>query len=241
MKSFCQVFSTICDLCSAGQFLKNEIFTIIFHEMSFGRRESRGTIHEKHGVFKRFSKMWFGGEESRGDGGLAGERRHPPQSRLPQTCLLALSLDALSFLQTSLLVHPRLPSSVLLIPFSTPSPHSLASPSSFFSTLLPHPSHLSALVALVLVPPRPHYPGPALVVPLASPLHPLLPSSPRVARALTLPSLNPFCPQVLQILLPCTFCRVPLPPLPSPLLIGFHRLLLFIKKHHHHHQHPNRH
>ena len=78
-------------------------------------------------------------------------------SPLPQTCLLALSLDALSFVQTSLLVHPRLPSSVLpssfvLIPFSTPLPHSLASPSSFFRPLLPRPSHLSYLVALVLVP-----------------------------------------------------------------------------------------
>ena len=114
-----------------------------------GGESREGRFMKKLGFSNVFR---FGGEESRGDGGLAGERRNPPQSRLPQSCLLALSLDALSFLQTSLLVHPRLPSSVLLIPFSTPSPPALESPSSSFSPFFPHPSHLSALVALVLVP-----------------------------------------------------------------------------------------
>ena len=196
-------------------------------------------------VFRNF------GSKGKSRGGTVAwrERGEILLSPIPQTCLLALSLDTLSFVQTSLLVHPRLPSSVLtssfvLIPFSTPLPHSLTSLSSFFRPLLPRP---------------PTYPtwlpsSSSRVSSCSSPLSwscsccsswfsssssPPLVSS---CHSCSYPFLTqPLLPLVLPILPPCTFCRVPLPPLPSPLLIGFHRLLLFIHKHHHHHQHPNRH
>ena len=65
MESFCQVFSTIYDLCSAGTIHEKLRFSQLFLKMWFGRRESRGTIHEKTWVSSVFRK--FGSEgKSRG-------------------------------------------------------------------------------------------------------------------------------------------------------------------------------
>ena len=153
-------------------------FSQLFLKMWFGRRESRGTIHEKHG-FQAFLEIWFGGEESRGDNGLAGERRNPPQSRLPQTCLLALTLTLSPSpkLAFSSIFVSHLPSSSSH--FQLLHPALLHLPPSFFRPLLPHPSHISALVPCprplpASLPPRPHKPGRAVVLRLGTPLHPLL-------------------------------------------------------------------
>ena len=156
--------------------------------------------------FKRFFFFPKLGSEGKSRGATVawrGDRQNPPQSRLPQTCLLALTL--------TLSPSPKLPfSSIFVSHLPSSSSHSQlhhptfsASPSSFFSTLLPHPSHLSALVALVL------FPRLFLLVPLSwsccccsswfssssSPPPHLL-----VSLVLLLIShQTPFCPQVLQI------------------------------------------
>ena len=91
------------------------------------------------------------------------------------------------------------------------------------------------------LPPRPHYPDLAVVLRLGTTLHPLL--------LLISSCRSCSCSFLTQHLLsldsseppPRAICRFHLPPLSSPLLICFRRLLLFMHKHHHHNQHPNRH